>query len=278
MSCSRRSDRLETVGRSVRPNHRRNVEQRLVSDAGSRVKSVAKLLGSREDDVVQLVEEGRLGGAVVSALNSRGVSVTPGVKNSVESMVRELESEYGTKSRDVAEPEDAASQSTATIMFTDIVGSTPFTQRLGDRRARAKFRIHDEIVRRLTKAHRGEEVKAMGDGFMMVFHSARSGVACAVAVQRELERFNTENSDSMPAVRIGLSVGEPLREEQDLFGGSIARAARVSAAAEGGQVLVCPIVHALVAGTGDFDIKEAGKYELKGISGTQILSEINWRQ
>ena len=250
----------------------------MVSDAGSRVKSVAKLLGSREDDVVQLVEEGRLRGVLVKALNSRGISVTPGVKNSVESMVRDLESEFGTSTPDAHGADSAASQSTATIMFTDIVGSTPFMQRLGDRRARAILRIHDEIVRRLTNAHRGDEVKAMGDGFMMVFSSARSGVACAVAVQRELERHNSRHDDAMPAVRIGLSIGEPLREEQDLFGGSIARAARVSAAAEGGQVLVCSIVHALVAGTGDFDVREAGKYELKGIPGAQTLSEIHWRQ
>ena len=248
----------------------------MVLEGLSSVKRVASFLGSPEDEVVQLVKEGRLGGAMVNALGRRGVSVTPGIKNSVGSMVRTLEAEYCGAVPSGYEPD--STQATATIMFTDIVGSTPAMVRLGDRRARAVFRIHDDIIRRQTAAYGGQEVKSTGDGFMMTFRSARSGVACAVAVQRELDRYNDEHQDSQVAVRIGLSVGEPLREDQDLFGSSVARAARISAAAAGGQVLVCQIVQALVAGTGDFDIREAGQFELKGISGTHILSEVKWRQ
>ena len=242
----------------------------------SSVKSVARLLGSPEDEVVQLVKEGRLGGAVVHALSLRGVSVTPGLKNAVESIARTLESEDRDAAPSGYEPD--STQATATIMFTDIVGSTPVMVRLGDRRARVMFRIHDDIIRRQTAAYGGREVKSTGDGFMLTFRSARSGVACAVAVQRELDRYNDEHKDSQMAVRIGLSVGEPLQEDQDLFGSSVARAARISAAAVGGQVLVCQIVHALLAGTGDFDLREAGQFELKGISGTHTLSEVRWRQ
>jgi class 3 adenylate cyclase len=242
----------------------------------SGIKPVARLLGSPEDEVVQLVKDGKLGGAMVIALGQRGVSVTPSVKNSVASMVRTLEAEYCGLAPSGIEPDSA--QATATIMFTDIVGSTPSMIRLGDRRARAVFRIHDEIIRQQTAAYGGQEVKATGDGFMITFRSARSGVACAVAVQRELDRYNNEHQDTPVAVRIGLSVGEPLREDQDLFGSSVARAARISAAAVGGQVLVCQIVQALVAGTGDFDLREAGEFELKGISGMHTLSEVIWRQ
>ena len=134
------------------------------------------------------------------------------------------------------------------------------------------------IIRQQTAAYGGQEVKSTGDDFMITFRSARSGVACAVAMQRELDRYNSEHQDTPVAVRIGLSLGEPLREDQDLFGSSVARAARISAAAVGGQVLVCQIVQALVAGTGDFDLREAGEFELKGISGMHTLSEVIWRQ
>ena len=162
-------------------------------------------------------------------------------------------------------------------MFTDIVSSTAITERLGDRRARDVFRTHNEIIRRYTKESGGIEVKNMGDGFMLTFSSARRGIACAVEAQRDLRRYSRENPDAALSVRMGLSVGEPIREEEDLFGKSVVLAARISAQAEGRQILICNIVHALVANIGEFSFKKLGDFELKGISDAQTLYEVLWR-
>ena len=71
----------------------------------------------------------------------------------------------------------------------------------------------------------------MGDGFMLTFQSSRRGVACAAAIQKDLEEFNKEKREAKLAVRMGLSVGEPIHEEEDLFGKSVILAARISAKA-----------------------------------------------
>ena len=250
----------------------------------SSVGKVAAFLQLQEHDVTRLVEEERLAGALIVSLKARGVSVTPNVKTSVESLVRALVPK-GDDHRSKAHLLNSGA--TTTIMFTDVVGSTTITDRLGDREARAMLRVHDAIVRRQTEAHGGVEVKAMGDGFMMTFASALGAVASAAAVQRELEAYNNERSalDTgsgeaarfMLAVRIGLGVGEPMRENEDLFGMSVIEASRISGQAQGGQVLTSEIVRGLVAGTGEFSFREAGIFELKGISGDRVLYEVLWR-
>ena len=250
----------------------------------SSVAKVAAFLQLQEHDVARLVEEERLAGALIVSLKARGVSVTPNVKTSVESLVRAMvpkRDDHNSKAH-LLNP-----GATTTIMFTDVVGSATITDRLGDREARAMLRVHDAIVRRQTEAHGGVEVKAMGDGFMLTFASALGAVASAVAVQRELEAYNNERSalDTgsdeaarfMLAVRIGLGVGEPMRENEDLFGMSVIEASRISAQAQGGQILTSEIVRALVAGTGEFSFKEAGTFELKGFSGDRVLYEVLWR-
>ena len=74
----------------------------------------------------------------------------------------------------------------ATVMFTDLEASTDTTTRLGDDAAAALFAGHDRIVREQLAAHGGRNVRSTGDGFLVLFDSARSGIACALAIQREL--------------------------------------------------------------------------------------------
>jgi class 3 adenylate cyclase len=167
------------------------------------------------------------------------------------------------------------SEATTTIMFTDIVSSTALTVSLGDRASREVFGVHDALVRRQTADHGGYEVKAMGDGFMLAFASARRGVACASAIQSELERVRQEQD--VPKVRIGLSVGEPIAEEGDLFGMSVITAARVSACAGADQVLVSELVYGLVVSCGDFAFSPIAPVEIKGLKGEQKLYELHWQ-
>ena len=243
----------------------------------SSITNVARFLDAPEETVMQLLEEGRLGGALVAALSSRGVAVTPNLKNSVATVVRTVSPEAGRAAPGRDNSYLLASDTTTTTMFTDIVGSSAITERLGDRTAREVLGAQSEIIRRQTRTHGGVEVKSMGDGFMLTFPSARAGVACAVAVQRELADYNREHTERQLALRMGLSVGEPVREEEDLFGNSVILAARISATARGGQVLVAQIVYTLAGGTGEFTFRELGGFELKGISSVHLLYEVVWR-
>jgi class 3 adenylate cyclase len=123
------------------------------------------------------------------------------------------------------------------IMFTDIVGSTRMTERLGDQMAVELVRAHDAIVRRCLGPSGGREVKHTGDGIMASFASATAAIDCAVTLQREFQRYNLGNP--MPIhVRIGLDCGEPVADGDDLFGAAVQLAARLCSAASADQILV----------------------------------------
>ena len=162
-------------------------------------------------------------------------------------------------------PQDQTSLSdgTATIVFTDIVGSSAMMGRLGDRVGRRVLAIHDRIIRREVAAYQGFEVKSMGDGFMLTFRSASRALACAVAIQKAFADYNGKRKEPPIRVRIGLTVGEPISDEKDMFGMSVITAARITATAGGGQVLISEIAHALAQSSGDFDFKPVGPVALK---------------
>jgi class 3 adenylate cyclase len=126
-----------------------------------------------------------------------------------------------------------------TILFTDLEGSTSLLQTAGEAAFMALLTEHDLIIRQALVASRGREVKHTGDGVMASFGSARGALACAVDIQRGLA-----DTDGI-RVRIGLNAGEPVAEEQDLFGSSVQLAARVCAKAEAGQILVSNVVREL---------------------------------
>jgi class 3 adenylate cyclase len=135
-----------------------------------------------------------------------------------------------------------------TIMFTDMEGSTTMTQRLGDAAALNVLRVHDAIVRDALAARGGREVKHTGDGIMAVFVSAFSAVDCAIAIQRALHRHNQEAAGPAIRVRIGLSAGEPVEDNADLFGATVQLAARACAHAQPGQIVVSNVVAELCIG------------------------------
>jgi class 3 adenylate cyclase len=242
------------------------------------VSKVAVFLGIREEAVTELMEHGQLDGAILGLLRERGVALTPAVKNSVQTLVRTLEPKASLKVARAAAGASSQSDGTCTIMFTDIVGSSDLMERLGDRKGRSVLSRHDEIIRRQTAAHHGSEVKSMGDGFMLTFRSAHQALACAIAVQKSLTGHAREYPQAPIQVRMGLSVGEPVRDDKDLFGMSVIVAARIAAMAEGGQVLVSEIVYHLASSSGDFDFRPVGPVELKGVPGAQAIYEVLWSE
>ncbi len=163
-----------------------------------------------------------------------------------------------------------------TVLFTDMEGSTALTQRLGDSKARELLREHERMVREALKSHGGSEVKTMGDGFMASFSSATKALECAIAMQRAFAKHN-ESAEEPVKVRIGLNAGEPIAEDDDLFGTAVNEAARITATAKGGEILVSNVVREL-AKCKDFLFSDAGERQLKGFDEPVRLFEVRWRE
>ncbi len=178
----------------------------------------------------------------------------------------------------------------ATILFTDVEGSTALTRRLGDARAREILREHEGVVREALKAHGGSEVKTMGDGFMASFGSATRALECAIAIQRAFEERNAGvgavrepplRAVETIRVRIGLNAGEPIAEDDpdgrgDLFGTAVIRAARIAALAQGGEILAANVVRELAEGKG-FLFGDGGEVALRGFDDPVRIFEVRWR-
>ena len=175
-----------------------------------------------------------------------------------------------------AKTEVAVAGAFRTVLFTDMEGSTTLTQRLGDAKAQELLRTHNAIIRDALKAHSGSEIKHTGDGIMASFTSASRALECAIAMQRALAQHNESNPDIPIRVRIGLNAGEPVAEEQDLFGTAVQLAARIAAKAEGEEILVSDTLRGLVAGKG-FLFADRGEVALRGFEDPVRLYEVRWR-
>jgi eukaryotic-like serine/threonine-protein kinase len=170
----------------------------------------------------------------------------------------------------------ASLDGTVTIMFSDIVESTALYEQLGDLRGSELIRTHNEIFRREIAAHRGHEVNTFGDSFMIAFSSVRRAVLCAIALQRAFAAYCDSHPDVPIQVRIGLHVGEAVRDSTDFFGKAVILAARISALAQGGQILVSSTIHDVAVSAGDLRFAPAGERPLKGLAGTHRLFELLW--
>lgn len=159
-----------------------------------------------------------------------------------------------------------------TLMFTDVEGSTAHASELGDRRFTQLMSDHISLVSRLAAHFGGQLVKAVGDGALLVFSSSRAAVSCAVEIQRE-----TTAAGVPYAVRIGIHAGDVVRTDADVMGFAVNKAARVTSAAGGGQIVVSSVVRELVGS--DPSCRFGGSFfaELKGIDGIHELVPVEWR-
>jgi class 3 adenylate cyclase len=150
------------------------------------------------------------------------------------------------------------------ILFTDIVGSTELTQRLGDAGAMQVIRAHDSIVNAAIRLNGGQHVKHTGDGVMASFTSVARAVETAIAIQRDVHQRN-ETADHRFDVRAAISAGEPVTEADDLFGTTVQLAARVCGECKGGRILVSSAVRELCMGKG-LMFEDEGELELRGFN------------
>lgn len=161
------------------------------------------------------------------------------------------------------------------VMFTDIVESTAMTQRLGDARSVEMVRSHDAMVRRALTDVGGQEIKHTGDGIMAAYDSVVAGVSSTCAIQHAFENFN-RNSGEKLQVRIGLHAGEPVQDNDDLFGATVQMAARICAHASADGIVVSEVVYRDLPRR--FVASPLGAQSLKGFSEPVPLYEVDWRQ
>jgi class 3 adenylate cyclase len=165
-----------------------------------------------------------------------------------------------------------------TLLFTDLVGSTELLERVGDDAAERVRRTHFGLLREAVASRCGEEVKNLGDGLMVVFPSAVEAVGCAVAIQQAVARHNQETGAVPFEVRVGLHVGEPVRDEGDYFGKSVVVAKRLCDAADGGQILASELVQGLVGSRGGHSFRPLGLVTLKGLAEPLATLAVDWER
>jgi pimeloyl-ACP methyl ester carboxylesterase len=212
------------------------------------------LLMHRTDDLDAKVEESRwmaerIPGAKFVELEGDAHTLWAG---DTDAIVDEIE-EFLTGVRRGPEPDRVL----ATVLFTDIVGSTDRATELGDRRWRELIERHHEVVRRSLDRFQGREVDTAGDGFLATFDGPARAIRCACTARDAVRNLGLE-------IRSGVHTGEVERAGDAIRGIAVHTGARVSAVAGAGEVLVSETVRALVAGSG-IAFEERGEHELKGI-------------
>lgn len=155
----------------------------------------------------------------------------------------------------------------ATVLFTDLVGSTELAVKLGDRAWRELLEQHHVAVRRELERYRGVEVDTAGDGFFARFDGPARAIACALEIRDQIAALGVE-------VRAGIHTGECELVGEKIAGLAVNVGARVSGQAAAGEVLVSSTVKDLVAGSG-IEFEERGSHELKGVPGEWRLYAVS---
>ena len=157
-----------------------------------------------------------------------------------------------------------AAPGTAIILFADIVDSTALTERLGDDAFRRKARVLDEAMRSAIRDNGGSPVegKTLGDGVLAVFTSAKQAIACA------LDCHNAASEGDL-SLHTGIHAGDVIREADNVYGGAVNIAARISALSAPGEVLVSDTVRSLARTSAGVSFEDRGDHALKGVAEPQ---------
>jgi len=176
-------------------------------------------------------------------------------------------------SKDRAERIGTSARVVRAFMFTDIVSSTTLLEAIGDAAWRNLVRWHDRTLRSQFMAHHGEEIDHAGDGFFVAFASADAALDCALDIQRELERHRQEHGFS-PSVRVGVHVSEATNDSDGYSGIGVHHAARIGAAAQGGEVLVSQTT--LDAASAKYETRNARTVQLRGLAEPCAVASVLW--
>lgn len=164
-----------------------------------------------------------------------------------------------------------------TIMFTDLKDSTLMTTMFGDTKALHLLHIHNALIRNALREHRGNEVKHTGDGVMASFNNVEEAVTCAIAIQKAFSDHNQRQPDESLHIRIGLSAGEPVEEDGDLFGSAVQLAARICAYTDPDHILAAQIVRDESPALQEIFI-DFGEITPKGFDSPIPVHEVEWQE
>ncbi len=168
-----------------------------------------------------------------------------------------------------------SSQRLLTLVMTDLVGSTESVARLGPADGERWRQQHVAVLRGALAANGGRELQMLGDGILAAFASASAAVGFAVSAQQRIAQVNARRDALAPfGLRVGIAVGEATQDDEGVHGLVVVEAARLCAAARGGQVLASALVEALCATRQDVRFTSLGMLELKGLSAPVSVVEV----
>ena len=166
---------------------------------------------------------------------------------------------------------DAPRRVQKTFLFTDIERSTNLVEALGDEAWQNVLRWHDETLRTLFAAHRGEEVVGTGDGFFVGFDSPDEALACAVAIQRRLADHR-QRAGFAPNIRIGVHAAGATQVGRNFTGKGVHEAARIAALAAGGEI----IASRTTAAGSRFPASDPREVQIRGVSEPVEVVTLDW--
>jgi class 3 adenylate cyclase len=175
---------------------------------------------------------------------------------------------------DESDPQDEQSlQGHAVILFADIADSTGLTERLGDSAFRDKARELDTSLRSLIRDTSGKPIegKLLGDGVLAVFTSASAAIDCAL-------RCGRAGDEAGLPLHLGIHAGDIIREENNVYGGAVNIASRISGLSAPGEVLVSDTVRSLARTSAGVDFEDRGDHTLKGVADPQRLFAVRARE
>ena len=175
-----------------------------------------------------------------------------------------------------SEHDDEMLEGTVTIAFADLEDSTGLIQRMGDRRFALLIGRLGEMCRGLATPYRGYVPRHEGDGWMLVFGSARRALRWAGEVQQGVARIDRELVGGSLRMRIGIHTGEALQHGADFQGVHVNLAARVTSVAPGGAVYVSSLTQRIVRGEPDFVFGEPQIFSLKGFDEPEAIYDLDW--
>jgi class 3 adenylate cyclase len=243
---------------------------RVLTDTGQRGRALEKF-----DGALGILRRIGAGSAWLERVLASKMRAQGSESSSVKASIAVVASSVEARRPDLSTAVNADGE--VTLMFSDMASYTAMTERLGDRAALRIVQAHNEIVRRECDAHGGFEVELRGDGFLLAFPSALSGVRCGVALQRELASYSEQHPEEPIRLRIGLHTGQAIRDVDKFFGKTVIQAFRIADLAGADEILISEDVRQKVEGAGNLRFAGEQVVTLKGISGEHRLVAVEWR-
>lgn len=170
-------------------------------------------------------------------------------------------------------PALAQTEGLASVLFTDLEGSTELTAALGDTRWSRLINDHFRILADIVEAHGGQFVKSLGDGTLASFPSAQQALRAARNMQKTVRSTRQE---PRLGLRVGIHTGDVVQARGDFFGEVVNKAARITTTASAGQIMVSDVTRAMVGNTQEFKFADTLSASFKGFEGQHLIHSLEW--